>query len=349
MFKKIFFFLLGPLLLLFPAFYNGYPLVYSDTGTYIQSGMEILIPNDRPIFYGLFIRIFSLGFSLWLVIYMQALISFYCLFKLSKIAYQQLSHGSFMLLLLPLSLFSGLSWYSSQIMPDIFSFYVLASLILLLYRTEENKIHRALYALIFIFSLQVHFSNSIILLGLVLSLFLLDKSGLMRAQIQFKFRPTLILFALSLLLASGLNYTIDSSFKITKGGHVFLMGKMLDSGVLQSFLNDKCEDQEFSLCAYKDQLPEDSRSLLWSEESPLILEGGWQATEESYRQILFGILTSPKHLALYTYNAAYSSLSQLVQIDLGSGLESNWYREASSPPYTQIEKHFKLELKPYLQ
>ncbi|MEZ4979591.1 MAG: hypothetical protein R2772_09875 [Chitinophagales bacterium] len=100
MFKKIFFFLLGPLLLLFPAFYNGYPLVYSDTGTYIQSGMEMLIPNDRPIFYGLFIRIFSLGFSLWLVIYIQALISFYCLFKLSKIAYQQLSYSSFMLLYL---------------------------------------------------------------------------------------------------------------------------------------------------------------------------------------------------------------------------------------------------------
>ncbi|MFK8101257.1 MAG: hypothetical protein AB8G15_01985, partial [Saprospiraceae bacterium] len=58
--------LLGTIILLFVAFYNGYPLVYSDTGTYIQSGFELFVPVDRPLTYGLFLRYTSLGISPWL-------------------------------------------------------------------------------------------------------------------------------------------------------------------------------------------------------------------------------------------------------------------------------------------
>lgn len=349
MYKKILFYLLAPLVLIFPAFYNGYPLVYSDTGTYISSGMELLLPNDRPILYGLFIRFFSLGFTLWLVIYMQALISFYCLYKLSKLVFEKLSSSAFILLVFPLSLFSGLAWYSSQIMPDIFTFFSFAALILLLFAQEENKIHKVIISIVFLFSIQVHFSNFLITLALLIAIFLLQKSTFIGTAIKLKFKSALVLFIFSLLLSSGINYWIASSFRISRGSHVFLMGKMLDSGVLQSFLNDKCEDNNYSLCKYKETLPLDSRSLLWAEDSPLQLEGGWQASEQSYRHILQGILTSPKHLLLYCYNSTYTSLSQLVQVDIGSGLESNWYRDASSSPYVQIEKHFNLELNPYLQ
>lgn len=349
MYKKILFYFLAPLLVLFPAFYNGYPLVYSDSGTYISSGMELLIPNDRPILYGLFIRIFSLGFSLWLVIYMQALISFYCLFELSKLVFKQLSKSAFLLLLFPLSLFSGLSWYSSQIMPDIFTFCSFASLVLLLFAEEDSKLKKAIFSIIFLFSVQVHFSNFLISLAILIAAFIIQKSAILETPLKLKFRLIFILFILSFALSSSINFGIGSSFKISRGSHVFLMGKMLDSGVLKSFLDDKCEANNYSLCQYKDSLPLDSRTLLWGEDSPLQKEGGWQATEQSYRKILLGIFTSPKHLLLYCYNSTYASLSQLVQIDLGSGLESSWYRDSSSPPYIQIEKHFHLELNPYLQ
>jgi len=59
--------------LMLPAFYNGYPLVYSDTGTYIASGFEGKVPNSRPITYGLFIRHSSLTASLWLSAFAQCL------------------------------------------------------------------------------------------------------------------------------------------------------------------------------------------------------------------------------------------------------------------------------------
>jgi hypothetical protein len=65
--KFILFVTLGALGLMLDAIYNGYPLVYSDTSTYLASGFELQTPVDRPITYGLFIRLTSLnGFSLWI-------------------------------------------------------------------------------------------------------------------------------------------------------------------------------------------------------------------------------------------------------------------------------------------
>jgi hypothetical protein len=33
------------------VFYISFPLLYSDTGTYIFSAMDLTIPVDRPVFY----------------------------------------------------------------------------------------------------------------------------------------------------------------------------------------------------------------------------------------------------------------------------------------------------------
>lgn len=61
-------FSLSVILLIMPAIVNGYPLVYSDSGTYIGSGFEGIVPVDRPIAYGLFVRHISVAYSLWFVI-----------------------------------------------------------------------------------------------------------------------------------------------------------------------------------------------------------------------------------------------------------------------------------------
>ena len=44
------------LLLLSVPVLNGYPLVYSDTGTYLRTAFEGYVPPDRPVWYGLFLR-----------------------------------------------------------------------------------------------------------------------------------------------------------------------------------------------------------------------------------------------------------------------------------------------------
>jgi len=66
--------LLGSLVLLYGGLYNGFPLVTYDTGTYLGSGMSGVVPDDRPITYGLFTRLAGLNFSLWFVIFFQCLV-----------------------------------------------------------------------------------------------------------------------------------------------------------------------------------------------------------------------------------------------------------------------------------
>src|SRR5690606_34892748 len=109
------------LILMYAGFYNGYPLVTSDTGTYLNSGFNLTVPDDRPITYGLFIRFVSMGFSLWLPIFLQnALVSF-VIVEFIRFSGAEIKKHFYIPIFLFLSYLSGISWFSSQIMPDIFS------------------------------------------------------------------------------------------------------------------------------------------------------------------------------------------------------------------------------------
>ena len=337
------------LVLMAPAFYNGYPLVYSDSGTYIQSGMQWELPIDRPLVYGLFIKITSLGFSLWNVIFFQCLIVAYTLLMTVRLVsnmhpkfYQQFLFG-----LIFLVAFSGLGWYSSQLMPDIFTAVAILALFLLLQYSKTALKHRIILSFILVFSITTHFSNLLIILVLFALLFALSKLGFVKYLLQF--RLFLLLLLSCPISTSLLNYTVSGSFAVSKSAHVFLMGRLLDSGVLGSFLNDKCGQHDYILCPYKDSLPIDSRALLWDGNSPLAKQGGWEATAKPYRKIIFGVMTSPKHCFLWAYNSTTAAFSQCFQNTIGSDLVNDWYATPNSPPYRQIDKHFGHELNPYLQ
>src|SRR4051794_8756709 len=59
-------------ILLLPAVFNYYPLVYGDTGVYLTDGVELHQGWARPIFYGLFMRATHLRLSAWPIIICQA-------------------------------------------------------------------------------------------------------------------------------------------------------------------------------------------------------------------------------------------------------------------------------------
>jgi hypothetical protein len=45
--------MLSAAVLLWPALWNGYPLVFADTGTYLSQAIERYLAWDRPVFYSL--------------------------------------------------------------------------------------------------------------------------------------------------------------------------------------------------------------------------------------------------------------------------------------------------------
>ena len=65
---------LGGLFLLWPAFYNGYPLAYSDSHVFISQPVAGFMNWDKPFVYGPLILLFHGWQTLWLVVAAQALL-----------------------------------------------------------------------------------------------------------------------------------------------------------------------------------------------------------------------------------------------------------------------------------
>ena len=94
----------------------------------------------------------------------------------------------------------------------------------------------------------------------------------------------MIIITLSIVIGSLTNYAVGRTFKMNQGSHVFLMGKMLGSDVLKSFLDDNCKDAKYVLCKCKDSLPATSRVLLWDTKSPLYQNGGWEDSQKPFNK-----------------------------------------------------------------
>lgn len=312
--KYILFLLLGTLCLMADALFNGFPIVYSDTSTYIASGLEFETPFDRPITYGLFLRIFSLnGLSLWFVVFFQALILSYLIYSLVKLVSDEKSYLKFGLLsIVFLSLFTSASWTVCQLMPDIFTSIALLSMILVLFGTHKRKTLLLLILLFFI-STAMHMSHVLLFGILILSTFILKKYLL--PKINYPGRNLKIAALLILVIASIL--TMGSA--MSKSKHAFFMGAIVEHGITKKYLDDYCNTEQYKLCAYKDSLPDKGYEFVWDENSPFYKIGGWKDTKTEFNEIIYGTLTHPKYIGLHITASVNATIRQLMLFSIGDG------------------------------
>ena len=340
-------------ILMAAAFYNGYPLVYSDTGTYVSSGFEGKVPMDRPIVYGLFIRHMSLAVTLWGPVLVQGFLLAWLLRLLWQPYLGERFSGKYFFLLAALCIFSPLPWYTGQLMPDIFTAIQILIIALVLTRPVLSPWLWCCLGGVFVLSCLVHFSNLFIglltLLGL--QLWAWWRPALARAVFPQRLRRSLLVGAwclLAFLALPSINWLFDGAFTLGKGSYTFIIGRMVDSGMLKMYLDDHCASNEYRLCIYKDSLPENSRAFHWQGSSPLYKEGGWGAPEAEYKRIVWGTLSSPKYLALHVWQSTISVPTQLMQNAIGSGLDYGWYRAPESPPYQAVQRFFPYEFNAYI-
>lgn len=184
-------------LLLWAPLYNGYPLIYSDSGTYIFSGARMFVPFDRPIGYGLFIRFVNPLPSLWGVVWLQALATSYLLFRIALLvlpATRWRAGIAFGVITLT-TLTTTVSIFVGFISPDIFAAWlVLASFLLII---AKHTFDRALALFLIFWALQVH-TTHLVLAGAMLILLGVSYTLAPRARSRLKY-PIL---ALSGLVAS---------------------------------------------------------------------------------------------------------------------------------------------------
>lgn len=318
---------------------NRYPIVYPDTGTYIDSGYRNYVPHDRTIFYGLFIRHVSLSASLWFVIIAQSFLLCYILYITVGMFFTGNKRNYlFVTLILFLSLTTGLSLNASTLMPDIFSPICVLCFINLLCNPNLNKWHKIFISVLFVFSLAAQLSSIVIFVLLfdVLILYFIYKK-IKKQPFYIATKKIILTFSLlvvSLIMVPFVHFCFGGGFQLSKGSHVFMVNHLLEIGILEDYLEDNCATKNYKICQYKNQL---GNNFMWREDSPLYVTGGWEVNEQEYKVIIHDILTTPKYLVLLSYKSVEYSIKQFFSFNTPA------YPPLSitSAPGGQIRWHFK--------
>jgi hypothetical protein len=333
--------ILSSFIILIPAFFNGYPLFYSDSAVYILASSLLgylepveKIPYLSGIGYSFFIRIVNWQSTLYLIVIAQAIIlniliylSLDVLFPGKKIIKYHLP------IILFLSIFSSMGWTASQLMPDIFTSFLVLSVFLFYAWNKKGPGMYIFLSVVILFSVLSHLSNisiSVFMIGLLVLLFLLKRSY--RRDLKILIRKTILIAALlcsSLLILTGLNKMYYNYRGLSPTGHIFFMARLMDTGFMPEFLNEKCKEKSYEICKYKDNLPASYESFLWGSDNVFYKTGGWNIDKhEEYRTIIRDVLTTPKYLALFLYDCGIHSYHQLVTFKIGDGLSSDYNKQS---------------------
>lgn len=308
--------------LIWPALYNGFPLVFFDTGAYVGRGFELTLEPGRSLFYGLFLWIASLGWwSGWTAILAQAGLTLWLLHLVVRIELGDRRPQVLALLAIGLSLPTALPWYAAQWMPDALVAPCILGCWLLGFRwTALARGERAGVAAIVVLAVWSHMATLALAVGLAVTLSL---AWLLRRRLPGAPRavPVAATVLGAVLLMPALTLPLAGSFAYTPGGPVFIFGRLVQDGIVGRFLDRHCPDPDYRFCAYKDALPKSADEFIWGSGSPFWALGGWQSADlddEMRRIIRRSLVELP---VLQVQEATKSAFEQFTAVRTGDGLD----------------------------
>lgn len=275
-------------LLLAAALWNGFPLIFYDTGAYmLQSFGDKFVPERSPVF-SLFILFAGGGTSLWLVVTLQALMVSFVMVQMARALAPRLALPLLLLIGAVLALLTGLPWYAGQIEPDAFTPLVVLTLYLLAFHAKRLGLWRCLLlTAIAALAIASHPSHLGLAAGLVLVLIgyrivMLWKAGWPRASLG---APTVAL-ALGASMILGANYHYTRHVFISRAGPVFMFARMLQDGVVQKLLDETCPTSNYTLCRYRKVLPHRADKWLWGPGTLFVKLHRFIGTEKESARIV---------------------------------------------------------------
>jgi hypothetical protein len=304
---------IASLILTSAAFWNGFPLIYPDIGTYLGSGFTPEMPIDRPISYGIFIFITSLGgFSLWFTIFIQALmVAFVLRLSLGFFLNGNVTNTIFISTVILLTILTSISFPTSQLMPDFSTPIMLLSLMLIVVKAPLSIFNRRIVYFFFILTNTLHISH--ILLNLILLGILLITAFFLQKSYTFLDKKNIVqLVGLTIL---GI---LTMMPPLSKSSHVFRMGNLVNNHILQVYLEDNCGTKNLEICQYKNVMPETFDGFVWDENSPLN-KMGWKKSKTEFNKIITDIYTTPKYLKMVVQSSLKNTWLQLQLNNVGEG------------------------------
>ncbi|WP_237214273.1 hypothetical protein [Falsiroseomonas oryziterrae] len=253
--------LLGAALLAWPAVFNGYPLVFIDTVSYLNQTTLPELPWDKTLAYGPFLHLFHWQVTLWPAVAAQVLIASHLVWLAQRMARGRARPGAHLLACAALSALTSAPWFLAALMPDALT-GVAALCVLLLGCGRLNPWEAAWVVLLGTLAVAVHLSHLPTAVAVVALVALLTRSP---AAILRSATPV----GLALLVLLGSNLVGFGRATLSPHGSVFLLARLQADGPAAEVIRARCPDAGWHLCAFADRLPMDSDEFLWDGTSPL--------------------------------------------------------------------------------
>ncbi|MBZ0098158.1 MAG: hypothetical protein K8F30_03690 [Taibaiella sp.] len=269
---------IASIILMWYALFNGYPLVTGDSGAYIRFAYDFAVLKDRSSFYSIWLALTGLrglafagvNGTAWLPVFFQCLLVAILLLRYARIAGMAATGLWAYLITITLTAFlTGASWTAAYIMPDIFTPVLLLAVVLYLFDDSASRWMNAGYLALFGFAVLVH--NSHFLVALLLCLLLLLYAQVVKYQaLKPKLFKLLGVTVLCLLLVCTINFMYGMGFTLSAGSHVYMAGKLVETGTMRQYLDEQCAEKDYKLCTYKNDLPERAYEYIWNDNSPFL-------------------------------------------------------------------------------
>lgn len=303
----------GAAILLWPALFNGYPILFSDTHAFLIQGAEPRMIWDKPFAYGPFLRLLHGGVTLWLPACGQALLVSHLLW-LTRAAFAPPGLIRHLVTILLLAVLSTAPWTASLLMPDIFAPVTVLTLFLLGFGDRLDRSARLWCATLAVLAIAVHLSHLVIAAACVVVV------AVLRTQ-RARLVALPLILALGFLIAT--NLVAYGRFAVSPFGSVFMLARLAADGPAARTLLRACPRADWSLCAWAGRMPRDSDAFLWDGAGPVwTTPGGPQGlAREAGAIVAATLLADPVGVA---HAAATNTGEQLLRAGLGDTLRPTW-------------------------
>lgn len=302
--------LISAALLLWPAVWNGYPLVFGASGVYLRDGVQFHMSWPRPLFYGLFMLPLHLKITAWPVVVAQALITSVVLQTVIRAFLPGLGAFVLVLVTLVLAVCTSLPWFVSQLMPDVFGGLMLLVLALLILAPERLGAALGLLAVLFAAGCVTMHQGFLPVACVAVLVLLICRtrtgepvrwSDLLRGAAV----PVLALGAMI-----GANTVLLGETSPSPYGKLFILSRILVDGPGKRALDRECPRPDWVLCGFKDNLPTTPETIQFGEEGLLARAGGHRVVaREAWPIILSAVSAEP---ASVLRDAARNTVAQLL-------------------------------------
>ncbi len=314
------------LMFLSVALWNGFPLIFYDTGAYVLEGLGHVFLVERAPVYAELLFLAGGAFSLWPIVILQALMISYMILEVARAEVPRLNLFGLSVIGAGLSLFTGIAWYAGQVEPDIFTPVVILGCWLLLFRSDRlTKTGLWVVSGLTALAVACHPSHlglqgGLLVAGLLVKLARRRYPNLPRPDLR---RGTIGLIAALALIVTG-NFALTGTFFISKSGSVFLFARLMQDGIVQRLLRDTCPPAGkagWRLCAYKNRLPHNANAWLWGEHSGFHALGGFASKAQQNEDTRMIAASLKRYPLMHVRAAVTDSLLQFLEFKTGDGIE----------------------------